>query len=749
MPFNIKEVPVRMAENRILSFLFLYSLWLPLAVSIAFAAPEGGVVVSGSASIGHPDPLTTQIIQTTDRAIINWNQFNSASNEAISFIQPSISAIALNRVTGLDPSVFLGSLSANGQIFVVNPNGVYFGPNSRVDVGGLFVSTLGISNDDFMSDQYRFSQDSNQPLSAIINQGHLNIKEGNLVMVAPMISNEGTLVVATGGEVALLAATHAIVNTDGEGLIHVLVPLNTASQQEVLLTSQSYSAVLEAVFGQSNVKETDRGITIQNASGVLIHSGSISANGKENLSAGRVVLNSTHATALLPGSLIVADGIGEYSSGGEVLVLSDGKTLLAEGSLIHAVGGNGGEGGFVEASGKDAIWVKGHVVTTSPGGKRGQFLIDPKNLTIINGTGGDHDANLSASSSILFLHSDTATNTVSEVAIETLATSTDIILQANNSITLENLSDGVLTLPDGAYLTLQTSTSTGLFINFEDTTDTIIASGLGTLTINSGGTASIGNLTTAGGAINITTSGNLSIGLINATDSGIVNITASAGTLVDGNGTNTNITAGTATLLGTAIGTSTDAIETTVAILNATSTNGSIFITQSDAIRLESVLASGADSDVTITNTAGDMTIVRITANDQVTLTASAGKLLDGNTTANNISAGTTTLLGTAIGTSSDAIETTISTLNATSTNGSIFITQSDAITLESVLASGADSNVTITNTAGDMTIGSVTAMDQVTLSASTGAILDGNETSTNITAGTATLLGTAIGTST
>ncbi|MEK7286561.1 MAG: filamentous hemagglutinin N-terminal domain-containing protein [Nitrospirota bacterium] len=539
MSFSAEVINMR----GIISFFLFFFLSSLVALNLAFAGPNGGIVVDGSATIGHPDSLTTEIAQTSARAIINWNQFGSAANEAISFRQPSSESVALNRVTGSDPSILLGSLSANGHIFVVNSNGVYFGLTSKVNVGSLFVSTLGISDDDFKSGKLRFSQDPTRPLSGIVNQGEMRIgKKGNLVMVAPLLSNEGKLSVVSEGGVHLAAATHAIVNTDGEGLIHVLVPLGNSVPEDVILTSESYSSVLQAVFGQP---QTNQATTLQNASGRLIHTGQIETNGP-------VVLHSSRTMTLRPESTITA--------------------------------------------------------------------------------------------------------------------------------------------------------------------------GSGTITIVAGENAQIGNLVTAGGAVNIHAGGAIAIGEINATNRGIVNITSGGG-ITDNNQAKNNITAATTTLLGTTIGGAADSIETMVTTFNATSTNGGVFITQTDALVLGTVSAFGSGNDVAI---------------------RAANAITDGNGTSTNITAGTATLTGTAVGTFADPLETSVNRINVTTSNGGIFISEADEILLGTISTAGNKSALIITNNRGAMTLGTITAQGQVSLAALSGALVDGNGTTTNITARTATLTGTA-----
>src|SRR6202012_5128870 len=96
--------------------------------------------------------------------------------EAVRFVQPNSNAVALNRVTGSDPSSILGSLTANGKVFLVNPNGVLFGANAQVNVGGLVASTLNIANADFMAVRYSFSGTGG---GAVLNGGGINANRGH------------------------------------------------------------------------------------------------------------------------------------------------------------------------------------------------------------------------------------------------------------------------------------------------------------------------------------------------------------------------------------------------------------------------------------------------------------------------------------------------------------------------------------------------------------------------------------------
>ncbi len=142
------------------------------------------------------------IDQSSARLAINWQSFDIGSGESVTFNQPSSQAIALNRILGQDPSTILGKLSANGQVFLLNPNGVLFGAGAQVDVGGIVASTLSLSNDDFLAGRYTFAG-RRLGLRGVVNRGTIEAAQGGYVaFIAPSVANEG-VIRANGGTVAL------------------------------------------------------------------------------------------------------------------------------------------------------------------------------------------------------------------------------------------------------------------------------------------------------------------------------------------------------------------------------------------------------------------------------------------------------------------------------------------------------------------------------------------------------------------
>src|ERR1700686_3412654 len=156
----------------------LLAATLLLAPPAAFAKPQGGQVGGGQAGIKGQGTSTVTVTQGSQNAIINWYTFNIGVGETTQFIQPNASAIALNRVTGGPgaPQIF-GTLTANGKIFLINPDGILFGGGAKVDASGFLATTHDIKNSDFMAGHYVFNIPGKLDAS-IVNLGHITASNG-------------------------------------------------------------------------------------------------------------------------------------------------------------------------------------------------------------------------------------------------------------------------------------------------------------------------------------------------------------------------------------------------------------------------------------------------------------------------------------------------------------------------------------------------------------------------------------------
>ena len=133
-------------------------LWLQAAPPATSALPTGLQVTAGQASVLTQGNQMT--VRNSNGAILNWGSFNIGAAAGVTFEQASAASKVLNRVTGNDPTQIFGSLASNGQVWLLNPNGVLFGQGARVDVAGLVASTLRLNDNDFLSGRYRFTGDA-------------------------------------------------------------------------------------------------------------------------------------------------------------------------------------------------------------------------------------------------------------------------------------------------------------------------------------------------------------------------------------------------------------------------------------------------------------------------------------------------------------------------------------------------------------------------------------------------------------
>jgi len=324
-------VPAKSHLAHAISSHLSYRLILPLLSctipGMVFASPEGGEVVAGSATISNPNANTTLINQSSSHAAIDWQRFNIGTQEYVQFAQPGASSVALNRVVGGDPSSILGNLSANGQIFLVNPNGVYFGHGATIDVGGIVASVHNIRNEDFMSGNYVFSKADGAPDDAgIVNDGVITAHDGGyVVLMGNHVHNNG-VISARMGTVALAAGNQITMDVKANGLVSVAVDEETASNLAGVRNTGKIMASGGRVMMTAKVANDIIDTAINNE-GLVVANSIAERNGAIFLTAaGGDVVNS--------GTLDASAENGSNVDGGGVLVYSDKDVINASGAEI-------------------------------------------------------------------------------------------------------------------------------------------------------------------------------------------------------------------------------------------------------------------------------------------------------------------------------------------------------------------------------------------------------------------------------
>jgi trimeric autotransporter adhesin len=259
----------------------------------SLAGPTGGTTVAGNVTITNTSPTSVNVLQQSDKAIVNWQTFNVLRNESVNFAQPSSSSVILNRVIGGGESQIFGRITANGNVFLTNPAGILFGRTASVDVQGLVATTLGISNSDFMAGRYLFSNDG--AAGSVTNQGQINAR--SVVFAGPQVSNEG-LIVARLGSVGLGAGDRVTLDLKGDGLLSMSVDAAAlkasvsnsgtiiAEGGNVLLSARAKDALLDTVINLDGivrantlVEQGGRIILDGGPSGVVNVSGTLDASG--------------------------------------------------------------------------------------------------------------------------------------------------------------------------------------------------------------------------------------------------------------------------------------------------------------------------------------------------------------------------------------------------------------------------------------------------------------------------------------
>lgn len=407
VPPQSPYIPARHRAKRALTFAFGL-----LAPSALFAANIAGnpQVAAGDVNFSQQGNIRT-IEQQSGAAIINWNDFSIKAGDITRFVQPGVNSAVLNRVLGANPSLLNGRLQANGSVYLINPNGVVVGPQGRIDVGAFFASTLDISDHDFLrGGDLRLHGDSR---ASVENLGTINATGGDVMLIAYTTRNAGT-VSAPAGTVGLAAGSEVLLTEKGDQRLLVRSGVSAdklasgvensglldAARAELKAAGGLYQlAVNQSGIVRATGVETKNGRVLLTAdAGNIQVSGAISAR-NANGSGGEILVGGDYAgqnpaianaatTRVTASATLDASATSANASGGRVIVWADQSTSFA-GSASARAGASGGDGGFIEVSGKRVLDFTGTADTSAPLGKRGTLLLDPD--AVIIGTAADQD----------------------------------------------------------------------------------------------------------------------------------------------------------------------------------------------------------------------------------------------------------------------------------------------------------------------------------------------------------------------
>ncbi|WP_233217357.1 two-partner secretion domain-containing protein [Trinickia dabaoshanensis] len=188
----------------------------PSPANAGSTLPGGGHFVAGTGSIAG-NGTSLSINQNSSRAVIDWDSFSIGFGNRVNFNNGT--GATLNRVTGNDLSMILGSLSATGSVYVINPHGIVVGPSGIVSTGGRFVaSTLDADDTAFMNGgPLTLSAVPGSSDKSVINFGKIGSTGGDVFLVsAKTATNLGTIS-APNGTAELAAGSEVLLQDSSSG----------------------------------------------------------------------------------------------------------------------------------------------------------------------------------------------------------------------------------------------------------------------------------------------------------------------------------------------------------------------------------------------------------------------------------------------------------------------------------------------------------------------------------------------------
>ena len=303
-----------------------------ICATSASAGPTGGNVIAGTATIDTGGGgAAIGVTQDSQSAIVEWSAFDLGAGETFYFNQPNANAVTLNRVLGTGASVIDGDLTANGNIFIMNSDGVLFGANATVDVNGLVATSLGIDDADFMAGDFDF-QFLGEDDALIENQGDISIADsGILAFVAPNVSNTGQIA-ARLGTVTLAAGDRFVIDFFGDGLVTFSPDIESGSNTGGIDVTGAINAEGGAIY-LTATDALEYIETIINVEADLVARGAAEVGGK-------IILTGTDSTTVTVDATLDASGGdgGEISITGRDITVAASAELLADGFTADFAG---------------------------------------------------------------------------------------------------------------------------------------------------------------------------------------------------------------------------------------------------------------------------------------------------------------------------------------------------------------------------------------------------------------------------
>lgn len=467
------------------------------AVSV-FSLPLNLEVVSGQAAIDLTDQM---VVETSDRAVLDWGEFSIAPNEKVYFQQPASSSSVLNRVIGERSSEIFGQLQSNGKVLLINPNGVLFGQGSQINTASLVASTLDIQTSAFLENrELYFAGDSKH---SVINQGTIRTDHGDLLLIGSKVDNQGVLIAKE--DLALVSTSEVLIQPEGKTPFYISInDLNDVDLENVFANLLPHHE--DALFVYEDGDEVYLSMTSNSGN---VRAKNISILGDQIILDGNTHIDASNeadgGTILIGGDF---QGSNETIPNAKYLFTGEGVEISAD-SLVQGDGGRvvlwaddvngffgkistkggklGGDGGWIEISSPKSLILEGSIDTSSTFGKMGKVLLDPTDVEISNAVNAGI-AIFPSSNNYTFSGASANISVVSAPTLQSFLGAASVTINTNNGFG----GVGNITVTDG--FTWGATTSLSLIANNDININDVITS--------SGNNANL-NLTAQNGDINI------------------------------------------------------------------------------------------------------------------------------------------------------------------------------------------------------------------------------------------------------
>lgn len=359
------------------------------------------------------------LIEALNNTHLDWGEFSIAEGELVEFLQPSIDSVVVNRIVGDRPSEIFGNLLSNGQVFLINPQGVVIGKDAVIDTAAFIASTLSLQSDLNRDASWHFQGEGK---ALIQNYGIIKARHGDVVLLGYRIVNEG-VIDAKDGAACLGSAEKVVLKPMGDRRIYIETSVGDSACDEVGIDQKGeifakevelrsdgnlYALAInqEGLISAYSFDTESGEIVLDSGKGKLeqhgnltAESGTVSIDGRDvwvkegatidvsgesrggEIWIGGTKENTKSDYAFVEANAELLANAKESGRGGTISIWSKENTLYS-GFAACTGGEHEGDGGFIEVSSHKGLGYYGRVDVTAKMGRVGKLLLDPVDITI-------------------------------------------------------------------------------------------------------------------------------------------------------------------------------------------------------------------------------------------------------------------------------------------------------------------------------------------------------------------------------